>query len=573
MSFKVFFTGFLNKTMYPKNNFIIEQYFVDEHNFDKKINFKTIDLNINSKKLDENLKFLDIKKLLYKKKINNFLKKNIKKKNYWNSSVDYWLLHFISTIHTKYQKLKILKKKYPNLKVFRIDSKYLADINETRDFIELAETSESFNVFIYQKVAEVLNIKLIDSNFKGSSVPKLLKDRYKIEKKQYKDFFIKKIRFLFIYLYCVIRKPYLFIDIYSSKKFKIKCFLSSFGNFLPISSESIYLNKKIYTKKKALNLQSINLVEIDEFDRIANNIINYCFPKNLLISHDLKKFNFLKNIKGIISSVNISSQDYFRFVISTLGKNKNYTLQHGGLYEIQKKHLHEDFEKKYSIFLGWKKLFSYQAYFSNKFINKLSYKQNLNIVLFTTIKNINASLYEYENNYLKTNDDFIKNQFLFYNKLDSRFRNKLIVRNPKENYNCNFKQMWIKQFRNFDCKFKLPKFFNLDSSEIAISKSRIFVCDHIGTAFFEALHAEIPILVFDNLKKYEFKKNILKLFLELKKNKIIFDNPEQCAAFVNKHYDKVDDWWNDKKTKKAISSLKKFIFAKGDQLNFSNLIK
>ena len=49
MSFKVFFTGFLNKTMYPKNNFIIEQYFVDEHNFDKKINFKTIDLNINSK--------------------------------------------------------------------------------------------------------------------------------------------------------------------------------------------------------------------------------------------------------------------------------------------------------------------------------------------------------------------------------------------------------------------------------------------------------------------------------------------------------------------------------------------
>ena len=80
MSFKVFFTGFLNKTMYPKNNFIIEQYFVDEHNFDKKINFKTIDLNINSKKLDENLKFLDLKKLLYKKKIKNFLKKNIKKK-------------------------------------------------------------------------------------------------------------------------------------------------------------------------------------------------------------------------------------------------------------------------------------------------------------------------------------------------------------------------------------------------------------------------------------------------------------------------------------------------------------
>ena len=574
MSFKVFFTGFLNKKTYPKSNFIVEQFFVDKHDFDKKINFKSIDFTISSKELNKNFIFLNKKKTLYKKKINNFLKKRFYKKiNYWDSSVDYWLIHFISNIHIKYQKLKKLKKKYPNLKVFKIDSKYLHDINQTRDFIELAETSDSLNVFIYQKIAEVLNIKLINSNFKGSSKPELLKNRDNIQKSKSKNYFIKKIKFLFIYVYCLIRKPYLLIDIYSSKKFIINCLLFSFGKFLPISSESIYLNEQLRNEKKILNSESIYINEIDEFDRVVNNVINYCFPKNLLLNYDLKKFSFLKRIKGIINSVNISSQDYFRFIISTLDKKKIYTLQHGGLYELQRKHLHEDFEKKYSIFLGWNKLFSKQAFFSYKFIYKPSYEQNKKITLFTAVKNINASLYEYENNDFVTNNDFVKNQFVFYKNLNNRLRNKLTVRNPKENYNWNLKKLWSKQSREFSGNLKTPNFFNFDSSEIAIANSRIFVCESISTPLFEAMHSGIPIIIYDNLKKYEFKSKPLKLLLELKKNNIIHDNPEECAAFINKHYDSIDNWWCDKKTKKAINNFKKFIFASDNHLTLSNLTR
>ena len=574
MSFKVFFTGFLNKKTYPKSNFIIEQFFVDKHDFDKKNNFKSIDFTISSKELNKNFIFLSKKKTLYKKTINNFLKKKFyKKKNYWDSSVDYWLIHFISSIHIKYQKLKKLKKKYPNLKVFKIDSKYLHDINQTRDFIELAETSDSLNVFIYQKIAEVLNIKLIDSNFKGSSKPKLLKNRDNIQKSKSKNSLIKKIKFLFIYFYCLIRKPYLLIDIYSSKKFIINCLLFSFGKFLPISSESIYLNEQFRNEQKILNSESIYINEIDEFDCAVNNVINYCFPKNLLLSYDLEKFYFLKKIKGIINSVNISSQDNFRFVISILDKKKIYTLQHGGLYELQRKHLHEDFEKKYSIFLGWNKLFSKQAFFSHKFINKPPYEQNKKITLFTAVKNINASLYEYENNDFVTNNDFVKNQFVFYKNLNNRLRNKLTVRNPKETYNWDLKKLWFKQSREFSGNLKTPNFFNLDSSEMAIANSRIFVCESISTPLFEAMHSGIPILIYDNLKKYEFKNKTLKLLLELKKNNIIHNNPEECAAFINKHYDSIDNWWCDKKTKRAINNFKKYIFASDNHLALSNLIR
>ena len=568
MSFKVFFTGSLNKKTNPKNNFIVEQFYIDKHNFDKKINFIPINLSYSSKEFRKNYKFINKKKHLYKNDINKFLKKNFpEKRNYWEKSVDYWLIHFLSTVHIKYQKLKKIKRKYPNIKVFKVDPKYLHNIYQTSDFLELVEYSESLNVFIYQKIAEVLNIKLIDSNFKSSSIPKLLKDRNNKKKIQHKRYFIRKIKFLFIYLYCIIRRPYLLIDIYSSRKFKIKCLLFSFGKLLPISSESIYLDEKINFKKKVLNSQSIHINEVDEFDSIINNIINYCFPRILLINFNLKKFNFLKRVKGIVSSINITSQDYFRFVISLLDKKKVYSLQHGGLYNMQKKNLIEDFEKKNSIFLGWDKPFSLRAYFDHKFSNKLFYKKNKNIILFTTIKNINMVRYESETTEFKSNNDLLINNFNFYQNLSNKIKNHLTVRIPKHNYDWNLEKLWKKKSLNFSGKLKVPNFFNLDSPETAISNSRIFVCDHISTAFFEALYSGIPVIIFDDLKKYEFKNKTLKLLLDLKKNNVIHDSPEGCAAFINTNYHDIDKWWNDKKTKKAINSLKKNIFANNYKFN------
>ena len=82
------------------------------------------------------------------------------------------------------------------------------------------------------------------------------------------------------------------------------------------------------------------------------------------------------------------------------------------------------------------------------------------------------------------------------------------------------------------------------------------------------MYSGIPILIYDNLKKYGFKSKPLKLLLELKKNNIIHNNPEECAAFINKHYDNIDDWWCDKKTKKAIKYILKHpeLFSEGERL-------
>ena len=125
--------------------------------------------------------------------------------------------------------------------------------------------------------------------------------------------------------------------------------------------------------------------------------------------------------------------------------------------------------------------------------------------------------YESENSDFKTNNDFVKNNIVFYKNLKSQIRNLLIIRFPKHNYGWDLKELWIKQLKNYKNKIKPPIFNNLEKEGVEIVNSKIFLCDHISTSFFQALYFGVPILVFDNLKKYDFNNKTLKLFAELKK--------------------------------------------------------
>ena len=107
MSFKVFFTGFLNKRKFPKINYVIEQFYIDKYNFDKKINYKKIDIPYSLIEFRKGYDFLNQKKLLYKDYVIKYLKNKFpERQNFWDITVEYWLIHFLSTTYIKYQKLK-----------------------------------------------------------------------------------------------------------------------------------------------------------------------------------------------------------------------------------------------------------------------------------------------------------------------------------------------------------------------------------------------------------------------------------------------------------------------------------
>ena len=100
------------------------------------------------------------------------------------------------------------------------------------------------------------------------------------------------------------------------------------------------------------------------------------------------------------------------------------------------------------------------------------------------------------------------------------------------------------------------------------------------TSFSEAMYSNVPtILVF--VKSYwQFSKDSLNIFEDLKKNKIAFEDFNEAKDHVNKYWNKLDLWWKSENVQLARERfLKNFFNVKSiwyeewsDYVNFSKKI-
>jgi len=77
--------------------------------------------------------------------------------------------------------------------------------------------------------------------------------------------------------------------------------------------------------------------------------------------------------------------------------------------------------------------------------------------------------------------------------------------------------------------------------------TRLFVSDHLGTSFLEALAIGVPTLLFWHPKVYQTAPFANTFFQELRNAGILFDSPEEAAQKTNEIWDDVEGWWQQKK--------------------------
>ncbi len=77
----------------------------------------------------------------------------------------------------------------------------------------------------------------------------------------------------------------------------------------------------------------------------------------------------------------------------------------------------------------------------------------------------------------------------------------------------------------------------------AISQAKVFVVDYLSTTYIESLSLNKPTVLFWPVIRYDLTDIAIPLIKKLKEAKILHDTPESAAAFVNEHYDHIDDWW------------------------------
>ena len=65
------------------------------------------------------------------------------------------------------------------------------------------------------------------------------------------------------------------------------------------------------------------------------------------------------------------------------------------------------------------------------------------------------------------------------------------------------------------------------------------------------MSANIPVILFTPFNNESYNTETLKVFSEMKKNFIFFNNYKNAAKFINKNWNDIDNWWYSKKTQKS----------------------
>jgi len=136
----------------------------------------------------------------------------------------------------------------------------------------------------------------------------------------------------------------------------------------------------------------------------------------------------------------------------------------------------------------------------------------------------------------------------FINNLDSNIISKTVIRPypPKiewdqdKIYNDNFKSIKIEKITT-------------DINE-SMSKARLVLCTWNSTNFLNLLYSNIPTVCFWDQNLFEIEKTAQPLINQLYKTKVLHKDYQSASLFINKNWEKIDNWWYSSQTQQSIKN-------------------
>jgi putative transferase (TIGR04331 family) len=85
----------------------------------------------------------------------------------------------------------------------------------------------------------------------------------------------------------------------------------------------------------------------------------------------------------------------------------------------------------------------------------------------------------------------------------------------------------------------------------SLMNCKLFVCDHLGSVYAEALSLNVPTILFWDPESHIHRTEAHRYLENLHAVEILHDSPESAASKVCEVYDNVDNWWNDRERQLA----------------------
>jgi putative transferase (TIGR04331 family) len=482
-------------------------------------------------------------------KLNKIHNVNYSKK-YWRVVIGFWLFEFISIIFDNWKRLKYISTNY-NLNYVEVAKfKSLKLFFKNHNDFSDKSTTDIFNNVIYEdllKLFKNIKVKYFYDNKKYFNNNVSYRSVFGILANNIKKIFIFFNNFLKKNNNSVIHNPYF------SKKisFLLQIKLKQIPNFYKSPNINIgLLNNKIRS-------ETINHSK-DPFSKVVSKLLFKYMPLSYLENYpryinEAKNINWPQKPKFIFSSNSFFIDDFFKIWLAEKKekfKTKFISGQHGGLFFTSKFDFYQKHQAEVSdLILTWgynKK--KYKSVFNFKTTGKkIKFKKDGNLLFIHYAFSKFSSLHSIYTGF--SYSEYLKDQFNFIKRLDSRVRDCLVYRK----YPYDF--AW-----NNDLKSSLKNNIKLDLIEDknknlydSLSKSRICFVNLNSTVYLETLNLNFPTILFFNNRNMPINQKTKKYFDILKKAGIYFDDYEMAAKKINQIWDNVDNWWYNKSVQKAVN--------------------
>lgn len=362
------------------------------------------------------------------------------------------------------------------------------------------------------------------------------------------------------------KKPYRFLfffsDVFFSKlSYGFKSFNHIYGvggwrSFffsMVLNIKSFLKDRKKEEKSTAENGKEQNSAELfsKDFLDILNQMISYTFPQlyseEALMSQVrtiFKKERFKQEKIRFDSTGAQDDEKAFLHACSVVAGEKLIFVQHGSNYCTSSRGLTADSYEYYGdYFINWGKCMpkkrncrfvSVPSPVLARIRDKHKFLTNMLILVGTnqrqTLDGIQAGDLAFSIDYLQSKEEFIR-------KLDKRILQGFFYRPWMTQETLYFNDRdYIKDL------FPNMKFLEKDLRKEML-KAHLIVIDHYGTAFYEAMASNTPVMMYFGFPEYSFTEEADFMFKQLKAVGIFYETVQDAVEAVNRKWDTIEDWW------------------------------
>ncbi len=466
-----------------------------------------------------------------------------KEEKYYRILLGSWLIQFIHQAYDKEQILKLANKS---------GATYTWTLNRDQyyypfDYLDFSSKMENdlYQLQMYSQIARYVKFKNFSKRIKNK-----LKNEKNLTFKKNSNFksslngFLKLIFFYFPnkLLY---KKRVIIVNPYFKRHtlwFKSILLLKSLGRIL-FDDFKYYLNIK--NKNIDEKFRTNSKLSGDSFEEWISEFAIQNIPQCYLEYHHeyvrLINNKYPKSGDFFLTFNDLNCNVPFQFFLAINYKKHIFgSGQHGNGYGVDKRNEHEIREREISniyFTYGWKDSKQTIPLAMPKLINR-------NLIISKEILFLTSCRHRYLIRFFsgptstKNLKDHVENPLQFLRSFKNR--KYLVIRHhPGHN---------IRKWNNRErIKSEFPDLKEDMNNKFykTLESCSVYVADHFGTTFLEAMQSNVPCVIFLNKNSYKFRSELIPHINDLEKQKIIFYDPVIASNHLDNVINNLNKWWNN----------------------------